>query len=505
MLKDNASIKGIVNLVLRDQHGRVKQHKTIRNAVTEDGIAHIIGRMIDTNQDRNGSDNVKRHVIPRMMSHMGIGTGNNANNANDSEVVAADKTNRFLQTEITQLTGGKRVQLMKDTSLPGDYESYALNVGGSGTDGDGNAFDSMVVGDTFITVATSSNTTGTLREGMSISQSSNTNIPAGTLIGTIRNGDGTAINGVTVGTGVTRIDLVDSSNNSVAITGGSVGDVIAATTVDVQYVDVLLSLRTTGSPDYGHPYAGTSNTPPVTDYGAHIRGKIGGYYDTQSTINTVALNSKSAPFFGDISDRPSSDFEQFGTDIDGIFQGERIGSSIVEDTGTSTEGYHPDENDWGVVSAPNVSHSGAPTARRGTKKTGTRIVFIGTFKENNPNQTNTLVREAGIFNSSIAHSTFGGALTMSPAGGGASITYDALNGSTPQEREDGYTDAHAADGLSIDVVGGGTVQAFSKGSPRGGVIDQSMLCRTTFEVVTKAALDTLQITWSVQLSDQSPV
>ncbi len=110
MLKDNASIKGIVNLVLRDQHGRVKQHKTIRNAVTEDGIAHIIGRMIDTNQDRNGSDSVKRHVIPRMMSHMGIGTGNNAQAANTSDVVAASTFNRFLQTEITELSVCNQLQ-----------------------------------------------------------------------------------------------------------------------------------------------------------------------------------------------------------------------------------------------------------------------------------------------------------------------------------------------------------------------------------------------------------
>jgi len=100
MLKDNASIKGIVNLVLRDQHGRVKQHKTIRNAVTEDGIAHIIGRMIDTNQDRNGKDGAKQHILPRMMSHMAIGTGNNAATAGASSVVTANTTNRFLQTEI---------------------------------------------------------------------------------------------------------------------------------------------------------------------------------------------------------------------------------------------------------------------------------------------------------------------------------------------------------------------------------------------------------------------
>ena len=69
MLKDDARIKGIVNLVLRDEHGRVKQHKTIRNKVTDYGLAHIVGRMIDPQQDIRGT-----HVIPAMMSHMSIGT-----------------------------------------------------------------------------------------------------------------------------------------------------------------------------------------------------------------------------------------------------------------------------------------------------------------------------------------------------------------------------------------------------------------------------------------------
>ena len=53
MYKDDCRLKGVVNLVLRDKDGKVKQHKTIRNKVTDYGIAHMIGRMIDDNQDKN--------------------------------------------------------------------------------------------------------------------------------------------------------------------------------------------------------------------------------------------------------------------------------------------------------------------------------------------------------------------------------------------------------------------------------------------------------------------
>ena len=70
MYKDDCRLKGVVNLVLRDKDGKVKQHKTIRNKVTDYGIAHMIGRMIDDNQDKAGA-----HIMPRMMSHMGIGGG----------------------------------------------------------------------------------------------------------------------------------------------------------------------------------------------------------------------------------------------------------------------------------------------------------------------------------------------------------------------------------------------------------------------------------------------
>ena len=66
MYQDDCRLKGVVNLVLRDKNGKVKQHKTVRNKVTRYGIAHIIGRMVDDSQDKDGG-----HKMPRMMSHMG--------------------------------------------------------------------------------------------------------------------------------------------------------------------------------------------------------------------------------------------------------------------------------------------------------------------------------------------------------------------------------------------------------------------------------------------------
>ena len=146
MLKDDARIKGIVNLVLRDQHGRVKQHKTIRNAVTDYGIAHIIGRMMDTGQDRRGLDISKKHIIPRMMSHMAIGVGDpSKTTANTSTVVTATQTNRFLQGEV-----GDRVQVMKDTSRTQDYPVFGFVVPATFTDAGANTVSAIATsGDTF--------------------------------------------------------------------------------------------------------------------------------------------------------------------------------------------------------------------------------------------------------------------------------------------------------------------------------------------------------------------
>jgi hypothetical protein len=70
MHKDGLMARGTVNLVLRDGQGKVKQHKTVRNKITNQGLAHIVGRMIDSGEDR-----VAYTGFPDMMRYMGLGTG----------------------------------------------------------------------------------------------------------------------------------------------------------------------------------------------------------------------------------------------------------------------------------------------------------------------------------------------------------------------------------------------------------------------------------------------
>ena len=142
MYQDDCRLKGVVNLVLRDKNGKVKQHKTIRNKVTDYGVAHILQRLVDDKQDREGS-----HQMPRMMSHMAIGIGAAARsgphryNASDFDdpagngsaarrrAATASTHDRMLQDE-----RGERVQLMKDTTKTGDYAvltGAVLNQAGS--------------------------------------------------------------------------------------------------------------------------------------------------------------------------------------------------------------------------------------------------------------------------------------------------------------------------------------------------------------------------------------
>ena len=502
MLKDNASIKGIVNLVLRDQHGRVKQHKTIRNAVTRDGIAHIIGRMIDTGQDRNGTS-TNKHIMPRMMSHMAIGVGDGAvsGQANTSLAEVADTRQRFLQGEV-----GTRVQLMKDTSRTVDYEAFDnLLPFAVQTDNAAANYNSVTVGDTFFLMATSATTTGTLRVGMLVRAQDW--FPTGTYIKQIDN----QLNGVT------KVHLMNApvAGADQAILGGPAPALAAGTVADrditfsSEYVDVIPSL------DLGtnsHPYATILSTPTYptnlvyshTDYSTGLRGKLSGYYDTVTTPVNALDNSKRAPFFGEANEKPSADYNQFGTDLDGIFQGSRpAGSgSIVEDSGNAAEGYYPEENDYDArdLTTLNYTQTGAANAIAGSKKIGNRIVFIGTFKENNPNASNTLVREAGIFNAITAHPIYDTTGFTQVDANGVSVTH-------PGQANTGWSMAaylanYTIPGAAINKAGGGTVKSFAEGSPRAGKIEQTMLCRTQFDVVTKALLDTLQITWSVQLADQ---
>jgi len=486
MQKDSAQIKGIVNLVLRDSAGRVKQHKTIRNMVTDYGLAHIVGRMIDPRQDITGN-----HQIPRMMSHMAVGTGDYAN----ATATATAAYHRTLENE-----EGVRVQVKRDTSFNSEYQPFEVQFPHD-TNFTRAADGSPVIRVAQTTIPTDSSYLAkfirapgggigapimTVRDtNSSITRTGGVSTGAVTA-GTVAFADDTGIQSIAVETG--GILAITLSGN-VTVTGTGFADtsnpmVLTFTPIQSQFGRI--------DPDDGEHLTtvdfsggGDENGVTITDLGggtsAPIRGIIGGYYNKTdpNTGVTAAMPGPIPPFFGDADDVPLEEnntdpFVQFGTSVDGVFQGTISGSSVILDSGTTPEGYPTTENDYGSVAAPTTT---APyTAVAGTKKTGTRVVFVATFKEDNPTSwaggsAEAPIREAGIFNKGAVD-----------PGATNSFTYSG-GASTP-----------------TNTSTGGIVTINAQGTTGVG-ITQTMLCRTTFSVVNKATDDTLQITWSVQLKD----
>ena len=294
---------------------------------------------------------------------------------------------------------------------------------------------------------------------------------------------------------------------------------------------------------------------------AKLDGSAGSYVARFPFIG--AAEDKPAGLTGTFSgntagdDGPSTDadrgteFVQFGTAVDGIFQGELIGSSIVENPSTTVpEGYPPTENDYGQIGALHITNAGSLTQRAqystgstaalnfntsaayaanaiaGAKRNGDRVVYVATFKENNPRPeidydffsatggdrgrepTNRIypITEAGIFNKHIADlGIFDvGNLTYTNDQTAADIAHVDRRGTTST-----FTGTIPLSGANATTHGevdgvltatGARVKASALGFTQGP-LTQSMLCRTTFDPVNKATADTLQITWSVQLQD----
>ncbi len=687
MYKDDCRLKGVVNLVLRDKDGKVKQHKTIRNKVTDYGIAHMIGRMIDDNQDKAGA-----HIMPRMMSHMGIGVGaagqdgthttTSTRDSNSVQNLYEDRTfgtldlkkaseaatfDRMLQNE-----RGRRVQLMKDSSLASDYAiEQALNL--TAITGGGAVYQEVGGVGYFVINSTSANaaqikTFRTLRGGDALRVVGLRETASGTLVEpadsmlTIKEIiSGKDANGNTLSGAVTiKLDAVlgnEKGQSTLLKNNTDIANGISAGTLflDVEYVGRLknkseeradLGLNTaalmhptfdstrihmdfggqktsTGKPESFAVTtfsggSGQSRGPFLVDAGASgpfendikllgiQRGRIGAFYEREierprlfntdnsasGFPNAAAYNDTSGqetptltgysvpitgtsragfPFLGTSENKPAGRaegedsfllgtvFEQFGTSVDGIFQGSELGGSIVEDAGTQAEGYPKNENNYGVVgglqkvgNAVNYTISTAnllnyssnnvytANAQAGTKKVGKRIVYIGTFKEHNPrletdykplteegmtgSTANTAythinspqdgvypITEAGIFNH---HKKDVGIFDIFNRTIGSSPANKANQDARDANQNTAITGANQTIPLTIgknvehqevkDVLTGGNEKVIA--NARGftqGPITQTMLCRTTFDPINKAVSDTLQITWSVQLTDNS--
>lgn len=698
MYKDDCRLKGVVNLVLRDKDGKVKQHKTIRNKVTRAGIAHIIGRMIDDGQDRAGL-----HKMPRMMSHMAVGIGAAARSDENTytaqnldnlpinipnsrlnlggatvtsrkKAASAESYDRMLQDE-----RGYRVQLMKDTSLATDYATLTNVTLAQATDSSSNAIamhattsgNSQLI---FETGSDSGNTLKRLRVGLRISA-------IGTTSGALTDISSLNLKVTKIESGVagsTPEATATTVTLSGSLAGNAPGSSVTTLYLDVDYVDrISLTAYSTNTAMPNHPtlthvksvfqpndtntvqlgpFGQAANRPtqdhlgnayaagdprgpldvdtgrasagtygsagPYTELGVGMlgvtRGQIGAFYErdieynisllftdanglADSSTSTTGLKTVLSeasyatldwdgtnyttrfPFIGSEDDKPTgttpsivpanggsgtavnnpgefrgTEFIQFGTATDGIFQGELVGSSIVADAKNAVpEGYPSSENNYGLsggllitnassgealanydASRPvlnyNPSGSYAPNAIAGAKKNGDRIVYVATFKENNPRpetdydqiHTTTLgttkapfnrvypITEAGIFNKHIKD------LGIFDAGA-RPYTNDQTN---PAEianidSRTGISNATALSGLTtlpltangnvvygpVDSVltqSGEFIQAGAYGFTQGP-LTQTMLCRTTFDPVNKATADTLQITWSVQLQDNT--
>lgn len=104
MHNEDLRFKGTVDIIVRGPDGKVKEHKTIRNKVTDKGLAHIVARLLEPDTDTNSVG-----TRPARMRYMGLGTG----------TVAAAGSNTALGTEVTGVSGSAtgRIDMAPDVGV----------------------------------------------------------------------------------------------------------------------------------------------------------------------------------------------------------------------------------------------------------------------------------------------------------------------------------------------------------------------------------------------------
>jgi hypothetical protein len=149
MFQSESLVKGTVNIIVRDANNKVKQHKTIRNKVMNQGIAHIVGRMIDPGQNgaAYGTENGtfkkssafatpgQTHDIPAMMRYMGIGTGDQANATGSVTIGDSTAIQTANQTPATAVKGTE-YRLLNELTAGTGTQNYAQVIS-SGSTGHG--------------------------------------------------------------------------------------------------------------------------------------------------------------------------------------------------------------------------------------------------------------------------------------------------------------------------------------------------------------------------------
>lgn len=111
---EDLSVKGRLNIVLRDKHGNVKEEREVDNLVVNAGLAYIISRMVGVSQ-----------VV---MSHMALGSGTTAAAAGQTDLVTLLGAREALDS--TTIAGANNNQVVYVSSFEAGDATGAVTEAG---------------------------------------------------------------------------------------------------------------------------------------------------------------------------------------------------------------------------------------------------------------------------------------------------------------------------------------------------------------------------------------
>lgn len=434
MYIENAFLSGTLNMVVRDENGKIKQHKTVRNRVMDQGLAHIVGRMIDDTHGMKFDAGQRSHMLPKAMRFMGIGTGSTANSNASGSPGKGDEWCLETEKTINQFSmfgpkGGIAPVRATGTAVltGGVLTGIRITDKGLGYDSTGGA----------ITVTIGANGTG---------------------------GSGAAATATIVNTFVDEITIT---------AGGSGYDHATA----VPTIEFALPPGLAANGDVSSAALMTDNTNVNTASGLSNTD-----HETEAGFVFSGGTSAGKTFNGRVD--MSADARNYATgELTYLGQGDTDAASLLlekETSGNTSEGeyftdangttrrtsFKPTGNTQGHLSNFYKKSVGGTLIKQ--KKVGKKLIFIAVFPPNTPSNEVALgITEAGIFNE--------------PGPGNTAIA------------------AAAAGRKSYNPFD----QSESAAATVGRLREQTMLCRTVFAVVTKQQADTLQITWTIEFSDNT--
>ena len=116
---ENTNVTGMVNVVIRDENGKVKQEFTVPNLVVSSGLGYIASRMKD--------------ATATAMSHMAVGTGTTAANAADTALETQAARVALTSTTVTDNAVAYVATFAAGTGTGALTEAAILNASSGGT------------------------------------------------------------------------------------------------------------------------------------------------------------------------------------------------------------------------------------------------------------------------------------------------------------------------------------------------------------------------------------